>query len=327
MVRWLAFLLLLLVAAGGYLLYGLTREYAGFKTETFLDIPKGTGTVAMADMLQQAGVIQSSWQFVLARALHPGATLQAGEYRFNKPASTLEVFSRIARGDVFYYVLVVPEGKNIFDIAALVANLGLISQDTFLRAARDPSFIRDLDPQAPSLEGYLFPDTYHFTRHTSVEGLCRLMTGRFRQAWRDLKTPADVHNTVTLASLIEKEAELPHERPVIASVFRNRLKIGMKLDCDPTTVYAAILAGRYRGAIFKSDLQSNSSYNTYRHAGLPPGPIANPGIDSLKAALNPAETNYLYFVALPDRSGGHSFSDTYAAHQEAASRYRRSNQN
>ena len=161
----------------------------------------------------------------------------------------------------------------------------------------------------PTLEGYLFPDTYRVARHTTAAQLCRQMTERFRKAWRQLGHPqADVHASVTLASLVEKEAKLPEERPLIASVFLNRLRIGMPLQCDPTTVYAAIIEQRYRGAIYHSDLDSKQVYNTYQHAGLPPGPIANPGLASLRAALDPAATDYLYFVARADGSGGHQFS-------------------
>jgi UPF0755 protein len=249
--------------------------------------------------------------------------LQAGEYRFASPASTLEVYTRIARGDVFYFELAIPEGLNMFDIASVVERVGLMASATFLTAARNPSLIRDLDGQAPTLEGYLFPDTYRVTRHTTAQELCRILTQRFRAEWKRIGASADAHRTVTLASLIEKEAAVPEDRPLIASVFQNRLKLGMKLDCDPTTIYAALLDNRYRGVIHRSDLASDNAYNTYQHAGLPPGPIANPGIASLKAALEPAATDYLYFVARPDGSGRHQFSTDIAAHREAAARYRR----
>jgi UPF0755 protein len=183
--------------------------------------------------------------------------------------------------------------------------------------------IRDLDPRAPSLEGYLFPNTYRLSRHTTPERLCRTMTGKFRDAWKTLRTSEDVHNTVTMASLVEKEGKLAEERPRIASVFNNRLDIGMRLECDPTTIYAAILQKRYSGVIHRSDLESDHPYNTYRHAGLPPGPIANPGLASMRAALAPSNTDSLYFVARADGSGGHEFSSSIAAHVTAVDRYRR----
>jgi UPF0755 protein len=321
---WRAFRFLALVAllAGGFAAFRLLRPYQGFQGDVFIDIPHGLGTAAIADRLTEAGVVPSRWEFLLARTVR-GRKLQAGEYRFTQPASPLTVFDRIARGDVFYYELVIPEGKNMFDIGAAVEKLGIFTAAEFLRAARDPSLIRDLDPRAPTLEGYLFPDTYRLSRHTTPEQLCRAMTGKFRKAWRSLNADADVHDTVTLASLVEKEGKLASERPLIAAVFSNRLRIGMKLDCDPTTIYGALLDGSYRGAIYKSDLASDNPYNTYRRAGLPPGPIANPGKASLQAALRPADSTALYFVLRPDGSGGHQFSSNMAAHEEAVVKYRR----
>jgi UPF0755 protein len=250
--------------------------------------------------------------------------LQAGEYRFDKPASAWDVFGRVARGDVFYYSVAVPEGHNMFDIAAALDQQGIMDAEAFLAAARDTSLIRDLDSRAPTLEGYLFPDTYRVTGQISPPQLAQQMVGRFRRAWRELDSPpVDVHDVVTLASLVEKEARVPGERTLVASVFANRLKAGMPLQCDPTTIYAALLEDRYRGAIHRSDLQSKHLYNTYQHPGLPPGPIANPGIESLKAALQPAATKYLYFVARPDGSGAHQFSEGLAEHTRAVQQYRR----
>jgi len=279
----------------------------------------------MAGLLERAGVIAHAWEFLAVRALEPKRALKAGEYHFDKPASVFEVYDRIARGDVFYHVLLIPEGSNMFDIAAAAEKLKLFSSADFLRVARDPSMIRDLVPAAPSLEGYLFPSSYRLDRHTTPSRLCRLMTSQFREVWKQMNSQANVHDTVTLASLIEREARLPQERPMMSSVFQNRLRIGMKLDCDPTTIYAALLANRYRGAIHQSDLASENAYNTYRHAGLPPGPIANPGKDSLLAALHPTDTGYLYFVLRPDGSGGHNFSRSIAEHLVATAQFRRAN--
>jgi UPF0755 protein len=310
--------LLLLAAVGaGYAAYELTRPYAAFGEESIIDFPKGTSTTDMASRLANAGVIAHAWEFLAARALYSGRTLMAGEYRFAKAASVLEVYDRIARGDVFYYVLVMPEGHNMFEIAAAAEKLKLFPVADFLRAARDPSSIRDLDPAAPTLEGYLFPSSYRLDRHTTPAKLCQLMTARFREVWKQLGAPANVHDAVTLASLIEREARVPVDRPLISSVFHNRLKIGMKLDCDPSTIYAALLAGRYTGVIHQSDLASTSPYNTYRHAGLPPGAIGNPGADSLAAALHPAESDYLYFVLRPDGSGAHNVSKSIEEHLAA----------
>lgn len=309
--------------AAGFLGYRALRPYKGFTGAIYVDLPHGTSSGAMADLLSQAGVVGSRWDFLLARMALRGRVLQAGEYRFDHPASAMEVSGRIARGDIFYIELVVPEGKNMFDIGAAAEQLGLFKAADFVKAAQDAAPIHDLDPQAPTLEGYLFPDTYRVDHHTTPEKLCRMMTAKFREAWRGLRTNAGVHETVTLASLVEKEGKLAEERPRIAAVFANRLRIGMKLDCDPTTIYAALLLGNYRGTIYRSDLDRKTPYNTYSHAGLPPGPIANPGVPSIAAALHPAVSEDLYFVLRPDGSGGHQFSTNLAAHSVATEKYRR----
>jgi UPF0755 protein len=321
--RRLGWLLLPVALVSGFAVFRLVAPYQGFQGETFVEFPRGTSTETMATLLANAGVLRSRWDFLAARAVQRGRVLQAGEYRFDHAASPLEVVDRIARGDVFYYTLVAPEGKNMFDLAQLAAQLRLFTADAFLAAARNPAMVRDLDPAAPSLEGYLFPNTYKLSRHATAEALCRMMTGKFREVWRGLGGGDDPHATVTLASMVEREAKLPEERPQIAAVFANRLRIGMKLDCDPTTVYAALLEGRFRGTIYRSDLDSANPYNTYRHAGLPPGPIANPGLESLRAAMHPADSDALYFVARPDGSGGHTFSSDLASHNAATERYRR----
>jgi len=320
--RFLRVVFLLLLIAASFAAYRIASPYQGFSGETFVDIPRGTSTNGIADLLQNAGVIRGRADFLLARTVLRGRVLQAGEYKFTRPATPIQIYRRIARGDVFYYELAVPEGRNMFDIAASAEQLGLFKAPEFLAAARNPAAIHDLDPQAPTLEGYLFPNTYRLSRHTTPDRLCRIMTGKFREVWAGLKTTADVHRTVTLASLIEKESKLASERPQIAAVFDNRLRMGMKLDCDPTTIYAALLANRYRGTIYKSDLESEDAYNTYRHVGLPPGPIANPGLPSLQAALQPAESDAIYFVLRPDGSGGHQFSNNIAAHEAATAKYR-----
>ena len=321
--RWLL-AVAVLGAAGAALSLGVS--YRGFGEERFVDIARGTGSAAVARLLSDAGVVRYRWQFLAVRALRPRARLQAGEYSFHAAGSPWEVFDRLVRGDVFFYPLTVPEGQNMFDIAATLDRLGLIGARQFLEAARDPSGVRDLAPQARTLEGYLFPDTYRITRHTTAAQLCAEMTGRFRRAWAEAGGSGAVHPAVTLASLIEKETARPEERPLVASVFRNRLVIGMPLDCDPTAIYAAMLDGRYQGEISRSDLESRSPYNTYQSAGLPPGPIASPGLSALKAALHPAETRYLYFVARPDGSGAHVFSEQLEAHQRAVGQYRRGTQ-
>jgi UPF0755 protein len=315
--------IVVLLAGGAYVAY-LTLTPYGPSREVFVDIPPGTGTRKIAEMLVNAGVIRSESGFLAVRALNQGAKLQAGEYSFDHPLSVWDVFRKIARGEVHYYELVVPEGSNMFDIATGLGQLGLARPAEFLKVASRPDLIRDLAPNAPTLEGYLFPATYRVTRHTTVAQVAREMTNRFRRAWSELGAPsADVNSIVTLASLVEKESAVPAERPMVAAVYTNRLRMGMKLDCDPTTIYAALLEDRYRGAIHQSDLASTNRYNTYKNAGLPPGPIANPGADALKAALRPADTPFLFFVAKPGGSGSHQFSTTLAEHNVAVQAYRR----
>jgi UPF0755 protein len=322
--KWMRRLLFLAVLVGGFLAYRVLAPYAGFSGETFVEIPRGTSTQGVAQKLAEAGVVRTPYDFLLARAAERRRVLQAGEYRFTHAASAVEVVDRIARGDIYAIEFVVPEGKNMFDIAALAEQLKLFPAAEFLKAARNPALIRDLDPQAPTLEGYLFPNTYKLARTTTPERLCQIMTGKFREVWKGMKPDADVHRTVTLASLVEKEGKQPQERPQIAAVFANRLRIGMKLDCDPTTIYASLLAGRYNGVIHRSDLDSEDAYNTYRHTGLPPGPIANPGEEALEAALHPTNTEALYFVLKPDGSGTHQFSKSIEDHEKATAAYRKS---
>ena len=324
--RFGALVILAGVLTGVAAFLSLTLPYAGFREPVFVDLPRGTGTAGVARLLSDAGVVRHQWQFLLARAFRRTAKLQAGEYRFAAPASVWQVYDRVAAGDIFYYELMVPEGQNIYDIASSLETMGVIGGNDFLRCASDPAMIRDIAPEASTLEGYLFPDTYRITRRSEATELCARMTSRFREAWSSLGINAPVHATVTIASLIEKETALADERPLVASVFSNRLRIGMPLDCDPTAIYAALIENRYRGTLSRSDLDSANRYNTYRHAGLPPGPIANPGMASIRAALGPARTHYLYFVARPDGSGGHSFSAELEAHHRAVQRYRRANQ-
>jgi UPF0755 protein len=300
--------------------------YRGFQTQTFIEIERGTSSKTIAEQLEAAGVVRSRWAFLLVRLLHPRAHLQAGEYRFGSAQTVFQVFDKIRRGEIFYEDVTIPEGSNIFDIAELLRNSEPVQPQSFLEAAADPRSIRDLDKAAPSLEGYLFPSTYRVTHKTTAKQLCRMMTDEFRKEWHALggDQHADrVHEIVILASLVEKESAAREERPKIASVFLNRLRLSMPLQCDPTTVYAALLENRYRGTIYRSDLASASPYNTYTHPGLPPGPIANPGSISLKAALFPADTKLLYFVAKPDSSGSHVFSSSLSEHERAVAQYRK----
>ena len=321
--RLFAVVVLLAVLAGAGWLAWLFAWPAGPTRETFVEIAPGTPTRAIARQLRQAGVIASPYGFELLRLVGAG-TLKAGEYRFDHPAKVREVYARIARGDVYTVALTIPEGANLFDVAARVEAAKLGSRVAFLKAARSQGrLVARLDPQAVSLEGYLFPSTYRFSRRTTPDEMLRTMVRQFELEAVALGISGDMHRVVTLASLVERETPIPSERPLVASVFDNRLARGMPLETDPTVIYAALLRGGYRGSIYQTDLQFDSPYNTYRHAGLPPGPICNPGLVSLQAALHPAQTGYLYFVAAGADPLGHSrFAATLEEHARNVAAYR-----
>lgn len=319
--------LLALAMIGGLLVGGaaawLVMTPRQIANEVIVDIPRGSGTRQIADLLAREGVLDSALPFLAARLLQPGRKLQAGEYAFSGAMNPWQVFTKIARGEIYYREVNFPEGSNLFDMAGKLESEGLLPGAAFRKAAMNPAPIRDIAPQAPSLEGYLFPATYRIAKHTTADSLVKEMTARFRRAWKQAGGNGDVHHYVTLASLVEKETGVGDERTKVASVYKNRLDRGMKLDCDPTTIYAALLEGRYRGTIYRSDLNNPHPYNTYQNVGLPPGPIANPGLQSLSAALKPAQTDYLFFVARGDGSGGHVFSTSVEGHNKAVENYRR----
>lgn len=321
--RFFLALVLLVLAAIGAVAFALLVP-AGPRTAKLVDINPGMSTTQIAEALKEQGIIRSRDVF-LGLYLVRGRTLKAGTYQFDHPARMSEVWDRLRRGDVYKIAVTIPEGSNIFDIATRLQAAGLVSKDAFLQAARqDRTLIQDLDKSAPTVEGYLFPDTYHFQPHMTAEEMILAMVRRFRQVAQQLGMTSDDHQVVTLASLIEKETPLDSERPLVASVFENRLDKKMPLMTDPSVIYAAELDGRYRGSIYQSDLDANSSYNTYKHAGLPPGPICNPGLHSLMAAMHPAQTNYLYFVAASaDPSGQSRFSSTLQEHARDVEAYRR----
>lgn len=324
MVRRFFFLLFLaILVAAGAAAWALLVP-VGPHTDTFVEITPGTPTSQIAAKLKDRGLIRSRYVF-LALDVFKGGTLKAGEYRFNHPARMEEVWRRLHLGDVYTVTLTIPEGSNIFDIGARVEAAGLGSKDAFVAAAKqDTALVAELDPTAPSLEGYLFPDTYHFDPRATPQEMMAVMVRQFRESTRTIGLTADYHRVVTLASLVEKETPIDAERPLVASVFVNRMAKDMPLMTDPSVIYAALLQGNYRGAIYESDLQSPSSYNTYQHTGLPPGPICNPGLKSLEAAMHPAQTDYLYFVAASaDPSGKSVFSSTLQEHAKDVQAYRR----
>lgn len=318
--------LLSLLGAGAWIAFSLYSPYQGFQAPgVFVDIPKGASERSISRILAQQGVIRDQWTFALLGRWRSRRRLEAGEYYFDRPETAFEVFDTLAAGRIFEISVTVPEGYNTMQIADLLAAKGLVTRNDFLAAASDPHSIRDLASGAPSVEGFLFPATYQFPRHVTAEQVIGAMTDHFRTEWSILtaaippaagRTPEQI---VTLASLVESETPKPDERPVVAGVFENRLRLRMTLDCDPTVVYALEKAGDYKGTLTLADLRVDSPYNTYRHAGLPPGPIANPGEASLRAALRPSAVDYIYFVA--DTEGGHLFSRTLAEHYRNVARY------
>jgi UPF0755 protein len=309
------------VAAGAYLYWQAGMPYRGYSApEQFVEVPAGAGPAAIGRRLVDAGVIHDrlTWRVAL---LESGAAraLKAGEYRFSEPQSPREVIARLKRGDVYLRPITFPEGLTIKEMARLYEGRGFGPAGDFERAAADPAGIRHLDPDAPDLEGYLFPETYALPRRAGADTLTRQMVARFEQVFSPaLRADAaarglSVRQVVTLASLVEKETARPEERPLVAAVYTNRLRIGMGLQCDPTVIYALQKAGKYSGNLTRETLTFDSPYNTYRYAGLPPGPIASPGRLSLEAAVRPAHVDYLFFVSRND--GSHIFASTYAEHQ------------
>ena len=315
----------LAVAAWGYLLMG--RPYKGYAgDETFVEIVPGSSPQRMGRALSDAGVVAHPVAFRLAVWLEgAGRRLQAGEYRFDAPMTPRAVVDKIVRGDVFLRPVTFREGLTIRQMAAIFEEKGFGPAAEFVAAASKPGSIRELDPQAPDLEGYLFPDTYTLPRRTTAEDLVARMVARFEKSLtpetRQLAASRglSVRELVTLASLVEKETAKAEERPLVAAVYTNRLKIGMGMQCDPTVIYALERAGRYTGNLTRADLQFDSPYNTYRYAGLPPGPIAAPGQASLEAAANPSDVPYLYFVSRND--GSHAFATTLDEHNRNVQEY------
>ena len=318
-------------AGAGWLDSQIDRSYRGHRPEkVFVEIPRGTSRLEISSILKRNDIIRSRLAFSLFSTWHLRKPLEAGEYLFDRPLNSREVFWKISHGQIFVHVVTVPEGWTIYDIAAEVDRLGICSRREFLAVAQNTALFSDLAPRAHSLEGFLFPSTYEFTRRTTCEQIASTMVEHFRAVWsRTLAPPGGsvefpggltLGQVVTLASLIERETSNPEERPLVAGIFYNRLRRGYPLQCDPTVQYAMEQAGHPVENLRPQDLRTDSAYNTYLHRGLPPGPIANPGEASLGAALHPTQTDYLYFVA-NDR-GGHFFSRTLEDHNRNVARLR-----
>jgi peptidoglycan lytic transglycosylase G len=341
--------LLAVLAAGGWIAWQLYIPVAP-PPNTFLLLRPGYSSRRIAIELKKAGVIRNERVFWLWHAWHRQRSLKAGEYQFERQANLPQVYDRIARGDIYFHVVTIPEGYTMFDIAKAMEEAGLGSAADFLHIAESQTqLIADISPGATSLEGYLFPNTYQFTRTQSLEEMVAAMVHQFRQVAQQIgltvtpasapnSTPssnpnfnpnsnpnsapnADVARIVTMASIVEKETAVPEERPLVAGVYYSRLAQRMALDADPSVIYAELLAGTYRGSLHHADMAVNSPYNTYRFPGLPPGPIGNPGRSSLEAALHPESTDFLYFVA--DGNGHHRFAHSLEEHNRNVVAYRR----
>ncbi len=296
------------------------------KDDTIVSIPKGSGLTTISDTLMNSGVIANDKLFILY-VMKEGlqGDLKAGEYEFEKGSTMAGVVSQLVAGDVLLYRVTIPEGLTVKEIAKLLDSKGVVDEKDFILETKDEEFIKELlGPGATSFEGYLFPETYSYSRSPNAKELIVLMVERFKAVFEPLQELRDKTNLsdeeiVILASIIEKETGAAFERPVISAVFQNRLRIGMKLDSDPTVIYG--MGENYRGNIRKKDLKEETPYNTYVIKGLPAGPIANPGKDSIMAVFEPADVKYLYFVSKGD--GTHHFSNSYREHQNAVNKYQR----
>jgi peptidoglycan lytic transglycosylase G len=323
--------LLLIVLAAAAAAWGwqiLHAPYAGFSGERRVAVAPGTSGLAILASLEREGVIRNATLARVWLLTQGDPRLQAGEYLFHAPLSTVDALDKVIRGDVVAHGVTVPEGLTLEETADRLVDAGLGPRDAFLAAMRDAGPIADLDPHAADLEGYLFPDSYTFAAGTAPGVVVEAMVGNFRRRWRREVAPhlsADggrtLREVVTLASIVEKEAKASPERPLIAAVYANRLQRGMGLFADPTVIFALKKLGRWDGNIRKADLALDSPYNTYRYAGLPPGPICSPGVGSLAAAADPADVPYLYFVSRND--GTHVFATSLEEHNRNVAEWQR----
>jgi UPF0755 protein len=292
------------------------------KVARVVSFPVGSGIKKLATELKRNGIIRSSWHFIIVSRLRGQAhRLKAGDYRFTDAMTTTDILRKVVNGDVDFQRFALPEGYSIYQAAELLQQQHFLARNAFLRACSDPQLLARLGIRTASVEGYLFPATYNLSQGETAEQLVAQMTAHFEKNYSAIAHSAvgreiSRHEVVTLASMIEKEAVSPAEKPLISSVFHNRLRIGMPLQSDPTTIYGV---RTFCGTVTKADIKHPSPYNTYLNPGLPPGPIGNPGADALRAALHPAVTPYLYFVARQD--GTHQFSRTLEEHNQAVQKY------
>ncbi len=296
--------------------------------EVSFEVEKGEKVEEIAQNLKESGIIQKTWPLLLGYKLfYSHQSLKAGEYRIQLLLSPKQVLSILIEGKVYLHSLTIPEGLTRREIAVYIDSFPSMNKEIFLEASSNTNLISLWDKEASSLEGYLFPETYHFPKGVSAEEVVEAMVTEFEktfcQEWKERaqKLGMSIREIVTLSSLIEKETSIPEERKLISAVFHNRLERGMKLDCDPTIIYILKEEGRFTGRLRTKDLRLDSPYNTYLYAGLPPSPICNPGKESMEAALYPSEENYLYFVS--KNNGSHKFSYTLKEHLKAVREYQK----
>jgi UPF0755 protein len=308
------------VGAGAWVYRDIHTPIAHTKSGQYIDIPKGTSPSAVLKKLAAEGIIKNELPLkIYLKTTGAGSSLRAGEYDFPTPISPLGVLAKLQQGQRRLNRITIIEGWTRWDIAKAmiqVPQYQLKSEAQALQLMDDVSLIRDLDPSAPNLEGYLYPDTYEFAPESSAADLVETMVKRFRTVWKpDWTGKAQARGMtprqiVTVASIIETEAKLATERPIVASVIYNRLEKNIPLAVDSAIIYASKLEGkwRYDGKVYKSDIERRSPYNTRLNVGLPPGPVASPGESSLSAAVNPATTDFIYYVRNPERDdGAHNF--------------------
>jgi UPF0755 protein len=321
------FIVLLILLGASYLaIVHYIYNSPSVKEDVFVAIPAGSGLSGISSKLLESGVIVNDKLFILF-VIKEGwqDDLKAGEYKFEKGLTMSDVANKIVQGDVQLDKVTIPEGLTVKEIARLLGEKGIVPESEFINETQNKELIEDLlGPGVNSLEGYLFPETYSYSRSLTSKELITLMVQRFKAVYEPLSSLRNKINLtdteiLTLASIVEKETGAGFERPLISAVFQNRLRIGMKLDSDPTVIYG--MGNNYNGNLRKRDLRQYTEYNTYVIKGLPPSPIANPGEDSIMAVLNPADVKYLYFVSKGD--GTHHFSNSLREHQNAVNKYQR----
>jgi UPF0755 protein len=323
----LAFGIVFALAVSFFLWRALTTPYRGYTSPTAtVEVKRGWNSGTILRSVRDAGVLRDDFiPLLFLKTIRRGDPLKAGVYVFDTPLSATQVIDKLVEGDVVMKSVTIREGIDRFAIAAIFAAEGFGTEEQWRKITAEPGLIDDLDPEAASLEGYLFPDTYKLAPGTPADAVVATMVSNFRKQFGDelafIATGLSVHETVTLASIVETEAQLAAERPMVASVYLNRVRKGMLLQADPTVIYALKLENRWDGNIRRVDLSIDSPYNTYARKGFPPGPIANPGLASLRAAAAPAQTDYLYFVSRND--GSHAFARTLPEHNRNVEEHQR----